>query len=76
MLAGVKKNVYPHLLRHSFATHLLERNVNLRHVQILLGHRCIKNTARYTHVTDISRMSVESPLDGVFSKAEEKGGNS
>ena len=67
-VAGVKKKVYPHLLRHSFATHLLEKNVNLRHVQVLLGHTNIRNTARYTHVTDINGMDVHSPLDAFFAE--------
>lgn len=61
--AGVNKNVGVHSLRHSFATHLLEKGTDVRLIQDLLGHKDIKTTLLYTHVSDYSLKKVKSPLD-------------
>lgn len=62
-LAGLPAWVSPHTLRHSFATHLLEHNIDVRVIQVLLGHASLDSTARYTHVATNIIRSVMSPLD-------------
>jgi integrase/recombinase XerD len=61
--AGIKKNVNLHMLRHSYATHLLEGGTNLRHIQELLGHKSPKTTQIYTHVSTEQLGKIASPLD-------------
>jgi integrase/recombinase XerD len=61
--AGIAKRVTPHTLRHSFATHLLEQNVDIRVIQVLLGHAKLETTALYTRVAVNTIRDVTSPLE-------------
>jgi integrase/recombinase XerD len=66
--AGIKKKVYPHMLRHCFATHLLEAGADLHTIQILLGHHDLKETARYLHLSQRHLHATASPLDSLLLK--------
>lgn len=61
--AGIQKNVTPHTLRHSFATHLLEKGTDIRYIKDLLGHSDISTTLIYTKVSNKNIQKIKSPLD-------------
>ena len=68
---GFKKHVHPHVFRHAYATHLLEANIPIRHVQKILGHKTLKSTMIYLHVTTQaqadSHQRVAQVMQGVLS---------
>jgi len=64
--AGIARRVTPHTLRHSYATHLLDAGVNLRTIQVLLGHTSLKTTSLYMHVSQARLRAAGSPLDLLY----------
>ena len=66
--AGIKKDVTFHSLRHSFATHVLEKGVDIRYIKDILGHFNIKTTERYLHVKREQLINITSPLDDIWKK--------
>jgi site-specific recombinase XerD len=72
--SGLKKNVTPHTLRHSYATHMLDAGADLRTIQVLLGHKNIKSTAIYMHVSQARIDAAPSPLDQMYPSPAAKTG--
>jgi integrase/recombinase XerD len=66
--AGIKKDVTFHSLRHSFATHILEKGIDIRYIKDILGHFNIKTTERYLHVKRDQLINIISPLDDIWKK--------
>ncbi len=71
--ANISKKVTPHTIRHCFATHLLEGGTDIRYIQELLGHKDIKTTLIYTHVSNDRIKQIESPLDKLMKKNTNNG---
>ena len=61
--AGIRQSVNPHLLRHSFATHLLDRDANILQVQATLGHTSLRTTSNYIHLSQKQLQNMPNPLD-------------
>ncbi len=70
--AGLQRSVHPHLIRHCFATHLLEAGADLRTIQILLGHRDLKETTVYLHLSQRHLHAITSPLYSLQLKFERR----
>lgn len=65
LLAGIKKEIHPHTLRHSFATHLIQNGASLNEVQTLLGHKSPETSMIYVHMASPNMINIKSPLDSL-----------
>ncbi len=72
-LANIHRPITPHTLRHSYATHLLEQGIGLRHIQELLGHSKPETTMIYTHLARKDLLNVASPLDTALKQFRDNG---
>ena len=68
--AGINKTAGVHVLRHSFATHLLEKGTDIHYIKELLGHFDIKTTERYLHVSKKQLVNIASPLDDLWQRGK------
>ena len=66
LIAVIQRRVTSHMLRHSFVTHLLEQGIDMRYIQVLLGHVSSKTTEIYAHVSITEPEKIKNPLDGLW----------
>ena len=64
-ISKIRKKVSPHTLRHSWATHMLQSGINIRYLQVLMGHSSIVSTSIYTQLIDFRDIKVKSPMDSM-----------
>ena len=70
MKAGISKSSSMHMLRHSFATHLLEKGTDIKYIKEILGHFDIRTTERYLHISKKDLVNIPSPLDDLWRKGK------